>query len=70
MYDFSALYNIIPRDKLKSRLLDIIDKCFFNKNGKKEYSIHITRNTTLLNITLIPRTSTSKLKLRRCSNSS
>jgi hypothetical protein len=37
-YDFSALYTTIPHDKLKSRLLDIIDNCFFNKNGKRKYS--------------------------------
>jgi hypothetical protein len=28
----------LPHDKLKSRLLDIIDKCYFNKNGKRKYS--------------------------------
>ena len=37
-YDFSTLYTTIPHDKLKSRLLDIIDNCFFNKNGKRKYA--------------------------------
>jgi hypothetical protein len=32
------LYTTIPYDKLKSRFLDIIDNCFFNKNGKRKYS--------------------------------
>jgi hypothetical protein len=31
------LHNI-PLDKLKFRLLDIIDNCFLNKNGKRKYS--------------------------------
>jgi hypothetical protein len=34
-YDFSTLYTSTPHDKLKPRLLDIIDNCFFNKNGKR-----------------------------------
>jgi hypothetical protein len=37
-YDFSTIYSTIPHDQLKSRLLDIIDNCFFNKNGKRKYS--------------------------------
>ena len=37
-YDFSTLYTTIPHDKLKTRLFDIIDSCFFNKNGKRKYS--------------------------------
>jgi hypothetical protein len=38
-YDFSTLYTTIPHDKLKSRLLHIIDNWFFfNKNGKRKYS--------------------------------
>ena len=40
-YDFSTLYTTIPHDKLKSRLLDIIDSCFFNKNGKRKYSYFV-----------------------------
>ena len=35
-YDFSTLYTAIPHDKLKTRLFNIIDSCFFNKNGKKK----------------------------------
>jgi hypothetical protein len=36
-YDFSTLYTTIPHDKLKSRVLDIIDNCFLNKNGERKY---------------------------------
>jgi hypothetical protein len=42
MYDFSTLYTTIPHDELKSRLLDIIDNCFFNKNRKKEIYLMIS----------------------------
>jgi hypothetical protein len=38
MYDIETLYTIIPYDKLKYRLFDIIDNCFYNKNGKRKYS--------------------------------
>ena len=37
-YDFSTLYTTIPHDKLKTRLCNIIDSCFFNKDGKRKYS--------------------------------
>jgi hypothetical protein len=37
-YAFSTLYTTIPHDELKSRPFDIIDNCFFNKNGKRKYS--------------------------------
>jgi hypothetical protein len=37
-YDFLTLYTTISHGKLKSRLHDIIDKCFFNKNVKRKYS--------------------------------
>ena len=38
-YGFSTLYTIIPHDKLKSRLFQIIDNCncFLNKNGTRKY---------------------------------
>ena len=36
-YDFSTLYTTIPHDKLKSRLFQIIDNCFLNKNGTRKY---------------------------------
>ena len=38
IYDFSTLYTTIPQDKLKTILFNIIDSCFFNKNGKRKYS--------------------------------
>jgi hypothetical protein len=31
IYDFSTLYATIPHDKLKSRLLGIIDNCFLKE---------------------------------------
>ena len=36
-YDFSTLYTTIPHNKLKSRLFQIIDNCFLNKNGTRKY---------------------------------
>jgi hypothetical protein len=40
--NFSQINSIktydFPHDELKSRLLDIIDNCFVNKNGKRKYS--------------------------------
>ena len=32
-FDFSSLYTTIPHDKLKSKLKEIINQCFFHKNG-------------------------------------
>ena len=43
-YDFSTLYTTIPHDKLKSRLSDIIDSCFFNKNGNRKFSYIVIGN--------------------------
>ena len=37
-YDFSTLYTTIPHDKLKNKLFEIIDSCFFAKNGKRKYA--------------------------------
>jgi hypothetical protein len=33
--------ELIIVDELKSRPLEIIDNCFFNKNGKNKYSYHV-----------------------------
>ena len=33
-FDFSTLYTTIPHDKLISKLKEIINQCFFHKNGK------------------------------------
>jgi hypothetical protein len=38
-YDFSTRYTTIPHEKLKSRLFDIIDNCFFNKKWEKKIFI-------------------------------
>jgi hypothetical protein len=37
-YDFSTLYTTIPHNKLKSRLFQIIDNLFLNKNGTRKYN--------------------------------
>jgi hypothetical protein len=53
-YDFSTLYTTIPHDKLKSRLLDIIDNPFFNKLGTGNIFISRDQSSeifTFLNIT-------------------
>ena len=34
-FDFSTLYTTIPHDKLKSELKEIINQCFFHKNGNR-----------------------------------
>ena len=36
-FDFSTLYTTIPHDKLKSKLKDIINQCFFHKNGNRRF---------------------------------
>ena len=35
--DFSTLYTTIPHDKLKSKLKEIINQCFFHKNGDRRF---------------------------------
>ena len=36
-FDFSTLYTTIPHDKLKSKLKEIINHCFFHKNGNRRF---------------------------------
>ena len=36
-FDFSTLYTTIPHDKLKSKLKEIINQCFFHKNGNGRF---------------------------------
>ena len=36
-FDFSTLYTTIPHDKLKSKLKEIINLCFFHKNGNRRF---------------------------------
>ena len=36
-FDFSTLYTTIPRDKLKSKLKEIINQCFFHKSGNGRF---------------------------------
>ena len=34
---FRFLYTTIPHDKLKSKLKEIINQCFFHKNGNRRF---------------------------------
>ena len=36
-FDFCTLYTTIPHDKLKSKLKEIINQCFFHKNGNRRF---------------------------------
>ena len=36
-FDFSTLYTTIPHDKWKSKLKEIINQCFFHKNGNRRF---------------------------------
>ena len=36
-FDFSTLYTTIPHDKLKSKLKETINQCFFHKNGNRRF---------------------------------
>ena len=36
-FDFSILYQTIPHDKLKSKLKEIVNQCFFHKNGNRRF---------------------------------
>ena len=36
-FDFSTLYTTIPHDKLKSKLKEIINQCFFHTNGNRRF---------------------------------
>ena len=36
-FDFSTLYTTIPHDILKSKLKEIINQCFFHRNGNREF---------------------------------
>ena len=36
-FDFSTLYTTIPHDKLKSKLKEIINQCFFHKIGNRRF---------------------------------
>jgi hypothetical protein len=42
-YDFSTLYNTIPRSKLQSSLFQSIDNYFLNKNGTRKYQFLVIR---------------------------
>ena len=36
-FDFSTLYTTIPHNKLKFKLKEIINQCFFHKNGNRRF---------------------------------
>jgi hypothetical protein len=44
-HDCTTLYTTIPHDKLKTRLFNMIDSCFFNKNGKRKYSYLVVNHS-------------------------
>ena len=53
-FGISTLYTTIPHDKLKSKLKEIINQCFFHKNGNRRISVcchwlqrHILRSGSL-----------------------
>ena len=54
-FDFSTLYTTIPHDKLKSKLKEIINQCFFHKNGNVDFSMLslTTKTHTSFGITLM-----------------
>ena len=54
-FNFSTLYTTIPHDKLKSKLKEIINQCFFHKNGNRrfQYVVLATKTHTSLGITLM-----------------
>jgi hypothetical protein len=39
--DFSTLHTTIPHEKLKCRVFNTIDNCFFHKNGKRKHSYQV-----------------------------
>ena len=36
-FGFSTLYTAIPHDKLKSKLKEFINQCFFHKNDNRRF---------------------------------
>ena len=54
-FEFSSLYTTIPHDKLKSNLKEIINQCFFHKNGNRRFSMLslATKTQTSFGITLM-----------------
>ena len=49
-FDFSTLYTTIPHDKLKSKLKEIINQCFFRKcgNGRFQYVVIDYKDTNFV----------------------
>ena len=45
-FDFSTLYTAIPHDKLKSKWKEIINKCFFHKNGNRRFQYVVIATKT------------------------
>ena len=41
-FDFSTLYTTIPYDKLKSKLKENINQCFFHKSGNRRFQYVVT----------------------------
>ena len=36
-FDFSTLYTVIPRSKLKDRIRELVQLCFIKNNGQRRY---------------------------------
>lgn len=43
IYDFSTFYITFPHDKIKSRLFETIENCFFNNDGFRKFTYLDTR---------------------------
>ena len=54
-FDFSTRYTTLPHDKLKYKLKEIINQCFFHKNGNRQfqYVVLATKTHTSFGITLM-----------------
>jgi hypothetical protein len=67
-YDFSTLYTTISHNKLKSRLFQIIENCFLNENGTREYKFLVIgkQDIYFVRTILIAHTSILKQTLRVC----
>ena len=47
-FNFSTLYTTIPHDKLKSKLKEIINQCFFHRNGNRRFQYVVIGNTVIV----------------------
>ena len=51
-FDITTLYTTIPHDELKSKFKEIINQCFFHKNGNRRFKYVVLGYTkTYFNLT-------------------